>query len=128
MIRAATTQDIPALLELLAQSPDKLLPRTESDYKALIDFTWVAVEDDKVVGCATLEIYSPKIAEIRSVAVHQDYRCRGHGSELVKAAAEEAKRRNVYEVMVVTSSPEFFKTLGFGACLKEKYALFLGGY
>lgn len=127
MIRRAELSDIPAILELIAQSPDKLLPRSAQDYKDLIGNTWVAIDDSRVVGCATLEVYSPKIAEIRSVAVHKDYRGKGHGKELVRTAAAEAKARNVYEVMVVTSSPEFFKSLGFGACLNEKYALFLGG-
>ncbi len=128
MIRQATIEDIPFLLKLIEQSADTLLPRTSEEYKELIGNTWVAIDDDKIVGCATLEIYSPKIAEIRSVAVDPAYRHRGHGSDLVKVAAACAKAKNVYEVMVVTSSPEFFKSLGFGACLKEKYALFLGGH
>jgi amino-acid N-acetyltransferase len=127
MIRRAALDDIPAILGLIAQSPEKLLPRSAADYRDLIGNTWVAEDEGQVVGCATLEVYSAKIAEIRSVAVHKDFRGRGHGKDLVKTAAAEAKARNVYEVMVVTSSPEFFRSLGFGACLNEKYALFLGG-
>lgn len=127
MIRKASLTDIPNLLELLEQSSDKLLQRTVKEYQEVLGNTWVAVEDGKIVGCATLEIYSPKIAEIRSVAVDKAYRNRGFGTQLVQVAAAEAKAKNIYEVMVVTSSPEFFRSLGFGQCLNEKYALFLGG-
>jgi N-acetylglutamate synthase-like GNAT family acetyltransferase len=127
VIRKANLADIPFLLELLKQSSDKLLQRTAEEYKEVIGNTWVAVDNDRIVGCATLEIYSPKIAEIRSVAVDKAFRKRGVGTQLVRVAAAEAKAKKIYEVMVVTSNPEFFRSLGFGQCLDEKYALFLGG-
>jgi len=131
LIRKADIDDIPGILALVNQNLDKLLPRTPADYRELIDNTWVAeIEESNgraIVGCATLEVYSSKIAEIRSVAVRQDLRSNGIGGQLVKAAASEARRRNIREVMVVTSTPKFFQELGFGACLDEKYALFLDG-
>jgi N-acetylglutamate synthase-like GNAT family acetyltransferase len=51
----------------------------------------------------------------------------GFGAALVKVAAEEAEKQNIREVMVVTSSPEYFSKLGFGECLHEKWALFYRG-
>lgn len=127
MVRKATSADIPGILALVRLYPDKLLARSEKDYEELISTTWVAEADGSVVGCATLEVYSPKIAEIRSVAVHPDHRNKGFGAGLIGAAVEEARRLNIHEILVVTSSPEYFRSLGFGACLNEKYALFLGG-
>lgn|GEM_PF-3889994 len=73
VIRKATLQDIPFLLELLRESSDKLLQRSAEEYKEVIGNTWVAVYNDRIVGCATLEIYSSKIAEIRSVAVDKAF-------------------------------------------------------
>ncbi|WKZ57351.1 MAG: GNAT family N-acetyltransferase [Bdellovibrionota bacterium] len=127
MLRKATPADIPGIIALVNQNLDKLLPRSAEEYLELIDLTWVVEEAGEIVGCATLEVYSPKIAEIRSVAVRHDRRHKGYGGQLVRAAADEAKRRKIHEVMVITSTPEFFQELGFGACLHEKYALFLGG-
>jgi N-acetylglutamate synthase-like GNAT family acetyltransferase len=126
-LRKAQIDDIPALLRLVDKHPDQLLSRTENEFRELIPTTWVVEEDARIIGCATLEVYSPKIAEVRTVAVLEEYRGRGFGTELVLAAVEEARRRNIREIMVVTSSPEFFKGIGFGACLNEKYALFMDG-
>lgn len=124
MIRKASNKDIPGILELVAMHPNTLLPRSSTEYDDLISTTWVADEDERIVGCATLEIYSPKIAEVRSVAVHPDYQGRGFGRQLVAAAVAEGRSRKIHEIMVVTSSPEYFRSLGFGECLHEKYALF----
>ena len=131
LIRKAEQRDIPGIVALINQNLDKLLPRSHSDYSELIENTWIAesegAEGAEIVGCASLEVYSSKIAEIRSVAVRADLRGQGIGKLLVQAAAAEARRRNIREIMVVTSTPKFFQELGFGACLDEKYALFLDG-
>jgi N-acetylglutamate synthase-like GNAT family acetyltransferase len=125
--RPATPNDIPGILKLINQNLDKLLPRTEVDYRELINLTWVVESNGEIVGCASLELYSPKICEIRSVAVHTNHRRSGLGKKLVQVAAQEARRRGIHEIMVITSTPEFFQQLGFGACLNEKFALFLDG-
>jgi N-acetylglutamate synthase-like GNAT family acetyltransferase len=127
MLRKAVASDIPGILDLVRKYPDKLLPRSSSDYQELLPTTWVVEEKGLIAGCATLEVYSPKIAEIRSVAVHPDFKGKGLGAELVAAAVAEGRRLNIHEIMVVTSSPEYFRSLGFGACLNEKYALFMDG-
>ncbi|MBN8551115.1 MAG: GNAT family N-acetyltransferase [Deltaproteobacteria bacterium] len=127
MLRKATPEDIPGILALVKLHPDTLLPRTAEEYRELVGTTWVVDQAGQIVGCATLEVYSPKIAEIRSVAVHPDFQKNGLGAQLVNAAVAEGRKRNIREIMVVTSSPDYFRSLGFGACLNEKYALFLDG-
>ncbi|MEY4667734.1 MAG: Amino-acid acetyltransferase [Pseudomonadota bacterium] len=126
-IRKATRADIPAIQALIAANPETILPRTDDELSSLIDGFWVAEHQSKVVGCCCLEVYSPKIAEIRTVIVHDSARGMGFGAALVKSAADEAERQNIREVMVVTSSPEYFNKLGFGECLHEKWALFYRG-
>ncbi len=127
MIRKASASDIPAILALVAANPETLLPRTQQEYSELIDTTWVAEIEGQVVGSCVLEIYSPKIAELRSFVVHDQFRDRGVGKELAMAAVEEGERRAIREILVVTSSPDYFEKLGFGDCLHEKYALFWKG-
>ena len=127
MIRKASASDIPSILALVAANPETLLPRSEQEYLELIDTTWVAEIGGQVVGSCVLEIYSPKIAELRSFVVHDQFRDRGVGKELAMAAVEEGERRGIREILVVTSSPDYFEKLGFGDCLHEKYALFWKG-
>lgn len=126
-IRKATSDDIPGIKALIAANPQTILPRSDEEMAALIEGFWVAEHNGQVVGCCCLEVYSPKIAEIRTVIVHESVRGMGFGAQLVKAAADEAEHQNIREVMVVTSSPEYFTKLGFGECLHEKWALFYRG-
>jgi amino-acid N-acetyltransferase len=124
MIRKATQDDVQAILDVVNTNTDRLLARDRDEILQLLDAFWVADVDGRVVGCCCLEVYSPKIAELRSLAVHEDYRGRGLGAELTDAAVTEAQRRGIPQVLVVTSNREFFERLNFGPCLNEKYALF----
>lgn len=124
VIRRAIANDIDAILSIVNANTDRLLPRTREEVAQLTDSFWVAEEDGAVVGCCCLEIYSPKIAELRSLAVRETHRRHGLGAQLTAAAVEEANRRGIPQVLVVTSNREFFERLNFGACLNEKYALF----
>jgi amino-acid N-acetyltransferase len=123
-LRLARSADVPAILDLISSAPQQLLPRSGSDIDALLDTFWVMEEDGRIVGCCCLEVYSAKIAEVRSLAVHPDARGRGYGARLVEAAVAEARRRNIPQVLVVTSNVEFFSRQHFEPCLNEKYALF----
>ncbi len=127
MIRKATETDVQAVVALIAGDPDHLLPRRAAEVADLLDTTWVSEEAGRVVGCCVLEVYSAKIAEIRSCVVHPDYRRRGIGRALVSSAVVEGRRRKIGEILVVTSAREYFERLGFGACLNERFALFWGG-
>ena len=127
LVRLATPADIPGIIALVEANPDTLLPRLPEEVAKLLPAFWVAEADGHVVGCCCLEVYSPKIAEIRTLVVAREYRDRGLGSELVKTAVAEAKRHSIREILVVTSNVPFFEQLNFGACLHEKYALFYRG-
>jgi amino-acid N-acetyltransferase len=127
MLRKATLDDVRLIRELIDTNLDKLLPRTEDELRELIEWFWVYDQEGEIVGCACLEIYSPKIAELRSLAVREDCRGKGYGELIVNTIVEEAKRMKIQQILVVTSTREFFEKLNFGACLNEKYALFWNG-
>jgi amino-acid N-acetyltransferase len=118
-IRKATADDFPSIVELIKQFPDKLmqdhLPKPE-------EFT-VALENNRVVGCCALEVYSKRLAEIRSLAVAQEFQGNGVASTLIETCLTEAKEKNIYEVLTVTGSSALFEKQGFGTFNNEKYAL-----
>ncbi len=128
MLRKATLNDVDGIKAVIDANLDKLLPRSREDIIELLGSFWVAEEDDQIVGCVCLEVYSPKIAEIRSLAVRQDSRGKDYGSQLVNVCISEARGRNIRQILVVTSTPEFFEKLNFGLCLNEKYAMFWEGH
>ena len=104
----------------------KLLQRTTREIRQLTATGFVAEAGKRIVGFAALEVYSAKLAEIRSLAVTEEQQSQGLGSQLVAACVELAGKLNVLEVMVITSSEEFFRACGFDFTLPgEKKALFI---
>lgn len=127
-VRPARPADAKAIEALLGPfvAAGKLLPRTSTEIRDLIPTGFVAESQGKIVGFTALEIYSPKLAEIRSLAVGEEQQRLGLGSQLVRACVDLARREKILEVMVVTSSEEFFRGCGFDFTLPgEKKALFI---
>jgi argininosuccinate lyase/amino-acid N-acetyltransferase len=89
------------------------LPRSREDImKAILDFG-VAVVDGKVVGCAALWIYTPQLAEIRSLGIDEAQQGRGIGREIVQYFLDLAKDLHIPKVFVLTRAPQFFEKCGF---------------
>ena len=127
-IRAAQPNDLD-LVEAFIQefvTARRILPRTTDELTQLLTTGFIAEIQGKIVGFAALEIYSRKLGEIRSLCVSPETQGRGVGRKLTEACVELARHRTVFEVMVVTSSDEFFRSCGFDFTLPgEKKALFL---
>jgi len=127
IVRPATEDDFEGLEAFIQPFVEqgKLLPRTTVELKTLIKNCYIAVIDGEIVGCAALEVYSQKLAEIRSLAVVANARRIGIGRKLVEACVAKARELRILEVMAITSSEEFFKACGFDFTLPgEKKALF----
>jgi N-acetylglutamate synthase-like GNAT family acetyltransferase len=127
VIRPARPEDGPAVSQFIEPFVARgvLLPRTTEELGELLRCGYIAEISGTVVGFAALEIYSRKLAEVRSLAVSEEYQGHGIGRRLVDACLECAKRQNVLEVMAITSSEQFFRACGFDFTLPgEKKALF----
>jgi argininosuccinate lyase/amino-acid N-acetyltransferase len=113
--RQARADDLDAiewLVEHWAKHGENL-PRSREDImKAILDFG-VAVVDGKVVGCAALWIYTPQLAEIRSLGVHPDHQGKGVGQGLVRYFLQLAGQLHIPKVFVLTRAPRFFEKAGF---------------
>lgn len=127
-VRPATLADISPLDDFIRPFVEqkRLLPRTIEELGDLIANGFVAERDGQIVGFAALEVYSKKLAEVRSLAVSPELQGHGIGRQLVQACIDRARERNILEVMAITSSEEFFRACGFDFTLPgEKKALFL---
>ncbi len=127
MIRKAKTKDLKIIYSLLQEgvSSGKVLKRSAKEIQKVINSFSVYEENNKVVGCCSLEIYSQKLAEIRSLVVTAKYRNRGIGSALVKNCLDEAKKKGVYQVLSVTDKCDLFEKLGFKSEVDGKQAMFV---
>jgi len=129
LVRPMARRDFGSVSKLIQPFVDQgiLLPRTRQELLALLPHAFVAVDGaGRVVGFSALEIYSSKLAEVRSLVVSNEWQGKGLGRQLVDACVQCARSHNVLEVMAITSNEEFFKRCGFDFTLPgEKKALFI---
>lgn len=115
MIRKATMADVADMHSLLNGYADKgmLIGRSISSiYDKLRDF-FVYIDDGRLVGMCALQISWDNLAEVRSLAVAEDYHGKGLGRELVQSCLDEAKEFKIDKVFTLTYADDFFRRLGF---------------
>lgn len=115
MIRDAGLTDVPAIRELINSHAerDRMLFRSLADlYESLRDFQ-VFEEGDAVVGCAALQIVWSDLAEVKSLAVREDWQGRGVGAALVEAVIAEGRQLRLGRIFTLTLEEEFFEKQGF---------------
>jgi len=120
-IRPAEEGDMPGIRAVIAHFPQQLIQR---DLPRRVSF-FVAVARGKIVGCCALQVYSKRLAEVRSLAVDPGFQDRGIASKLVEQCAKRAAARGVKELFAVTGQTAFFERLGFATFHREKTAMFL---
>lgn len=118
-LRRAERRDWSAIIALIRKNPDTLM---QTELPRRRDF-FVAFDGNKIIGCCALEVYSKRIAEIRSLAVDVGYRGNGVATALIGACLAEAKRRKIHEVFAITGAVGLFEEAGFKPFKEEKYAL-----
>lgn len=120
-VRPATKEDMPGIRALVQLFPKQLV---QKDLPRVTSF-FVAVAGGKVIGCCALQIYSKRLAEVRSLAVHPDFQELGAASQLVECCRLRARQKRIKELFAVTSQTSFFERLGFATFRREKTAMFL---
>ena len=107
-IEPATRGDAGALLALMERAH---LPT--DGLSNHLDAALVARDGDRIVGSAAIEIYADG-GLLRSVAVDADRRGTGLGARLTAAAIDEARRRKLAALYLLTTTAErFFPRFGF---------------
>ena len=114
-IRKASLADLPELLRVINAYAAKgiMLPRTEFEMaESIRDFT-VAFAGGQLAGCGALHLYTPRIGEVRSLAVPPELQGSGAGRKIVQALELEARQFGLAGVFAFTYIPRFFEKLGF---------------
>jgi N-acetylglutamate synthase-like GNAT family acetyltransferase len=119
-IRPARKGDMAGIRDLIRLFPGQLVQR---NLPRLQSFA-VADIGGKLVGCCALQVYSKRLAEVRSLSVHPDFQDAGVASGLVEFCKQRARDRGISELFAVTSRSSFFERLGFATFRREKTAMF----
>ncbi len=116
-----TLGDIPKMQELVKSEVENgvILFRDEDDMANTIRSYTLAKMDGELAGFAALHIYSPKLAEIRSLVIKDSYRGKGLGKALLGALESEGKKLGVSQILTLTYQKEFFEKSGFIEIPKE---------
>jgi argininosuccinate synthase len=123
-IRPARPEDVPEILQLVNEHARRgdLLPRTAASIRETIGDWLIAKDmDGTIVACVSLFVYSPVLAEVRSLAVHDRAKGGGWGSTLVKELILEAQRRHIQTLFALTRAVRFFQRNGFQISNRERF-------
>ena len=123
-VRPARAADLPGIVYLVNEYARRgdLLPRTIDSIRAnLADWVIAVADDGIVVGCGSLLLYEPTLAEVRSLAVADIAQGMGLGRGIVAALIEEAQRRSIPTLFALTRAVPFFQRMGFALTEKDRF-------
>lgn len=124
MLRKAMIRDIKeihALLQIYSKKGELLARPLSELYDHLRDF-WVFQDEEtgRIEGCCALQFCWDDLAEIRSLAVAEDYTGRGIGTLLVDRSIQEALVFKIPRLFTLTYRPSFFKRFDFNTIDKAE--------
>ena len=114
-LRGAVAADAPALHALIAAHLEegRLLPRTLAELADHAHRFVVAVQGERIVGCAELAPLSASVGEVRSLVVSADARQAGLGQRMVDELGRRGRREGFTSLCAFAHDPRFFVRLGF---------------
>ena len=135
LVRRARTSDVRAirdLVEPLTATRVLVAKDAVAYYEGLQQFR-VAEVDGRVLGCGALHVLWEDLAEVRTLAVHEDAVGRGIGGLVLEALLQDARDLGIDRVFCLTFEVAFFTRHGFSpiegqAVPPEVYAELLRSY
>ena len=114
-IRPAEADEADDLFHLIMDNVESghLLPRPLGEVVLHVPRFLVAAGPEGVVGCAELSRLSPRMAEVRSLVVAEEYRGMGIGTRLLKTVLDTAREQRHPHIFGFTHDPRPFIRFGF---------------
>jgi amino-acid N-acetyltransferase len=115
-IRPARVGDVPAIYELIRVFADRklMIRRSMGElYESIREFLVAGDDAGRVVGCVALHVFWEDLAELRCLAVAEDFQGQGLGRRLVDACWESARELEIPSVFALTYSVAFFERCGY---------------
>jgi len=122
VMRSAVATDAPAIHKLINGFADRkrMLARSLSElYDNIRDFL-VCEDNGVIVGCGAGHVVWEDLAEIKSLAVAEEYWGHGVGTSLVADLEGALAAIGIRRVFVLTFVPPFFERMGYSEISKER--------
>lgn len=113
--RKAKMSDVPEIHKLIngfAEHGLMLAKPLIAIYDNLREYI-LAEENGVIVGVGGLHILWSDLAEVRSLAVREDWHYHGIGKHIVEELEKEARELGIPQIFALTYQEEFFHSLGF---------------
>ena len=82
-------------------------------YESIREFLVAVDARNRVVGCAALHVFWDDLAELKCLAVAEDFQGQGVGRKLVSACWNAARELEINSVFALTYSVGFFERSGY---------------
>ncbi len=112
----ATINDIGSLMDLIRplEQAGILVHRPREQLELEIEHYMIIKRDGMVIGSIALYCYDNQMAELACLAIHPNYRNSNRADILMDRAEEEARRKGIKKLFVLTTSTaHFFLERGF---------------
>jgi len=100
------------LVNHFAERGDMLARSLSEIYENIRDYS-VVKQDGKLLACGALHINWVDLAEIKSLAVEEDYQKKGLGEQIVATCLKESGSLGIPTVFCLTYKPAVFLKKGF---------------
>ena len=84
---------------------------------------WSLWDEKKLIGCGALKFINEEHGEFKSIRIHDDFRKKGLGTEVINHLINEAKKLKIKRLSLETGAGDFFiparklfKKAGFTPC------------
>lgn len=121
LIRRAAERDVIEIAALINHyaALGQMLPRKEESVRQNIHEFIVGETLNKVVACGALHCWDKESAEVRSLAVAEEYGGMGLGRQIVNRLVDDGATRGFDYAFALTLQVRFFEKLGFHVVRKS---------
>ena len=121
VIRKARMDDVKAMHQLLGRFADKreLLPRSIAEIYENLQQFHVAEHKGKMIGTCALYVTWDNLAEVKALAVEEEYQGQGIGKRLLDAVTQVAQDLHIRRLFTLTIRTGFFERFEFKHVSKD---------
>jgi amino-acid N-acetyltransferase len=116
--KVTDVKEMHKLVERYANNKEMLHRSLSTMYENIQEFV-VLENEDQIVGCGALHVSWDDLAEVKALAVAEEFKGQDLGRKIVEKLQENAKALGIHKVFALSFKPEFFIKLGYKVIPKE---------